>query len=318
MNSNYKYKNPWLGKVFQKLIGIDDAVEKLRPDIIVTREIFSPLSYQITKLNDSERFKHIIYVDETTEINNSAWGLFPLTRKYAKYNACKNNYYISSSNKAMNSLLKIGIDKEKIILVRISIYTNKYLESQTSDGGKFRILFLGNLERNKGILTILKAIRQLRIKDLEFHFAGKGSLKDIIIEESMKNNHIIYHGYVSETLKIDLLQKSNLFVYPSEDIMLPFGIKRWEEQGAISALEAMASGLPVIGSDSGALPEIIEGNPIIKQGDSNSLAENIEILLSDEKMRKYLHQYNMKRVRELYDIDKNKIKLKIYLTDVVV
>ncbi|MGP6240453.1 glycosyltransferase family 4 protein [Cuniculiplasma sp. SKW4] len=315
LDTKYWPKKVQFQKIYVKINGLYKVIKKMNFNFIITKEIFSPISYTISKINKRIKFKHIIYCDETTKFNNSLWGLFPITRYYAKYNVNSNNYYIASSKLILDNLLNMGIPRSHILLMHISIYPEKFKESKLNDECH-NILFIGNLEKNKGIITIIRAFNMINKKNIKLHIAGRGTLKDFVLENATKNKNIIYHGYVTEPDKIKLLFQADMFLYPSEDIILPLNIKRWEEQGAVSALEAMAAGLPVIGSDSGALPEILGKNIIVRQGDFSELAKQILFLCSNHDIRKELHEYNMKRIKEEYNINKNKIILNNFLNNI--
>jgi len=307
INLTYDYNNIYYQKFFpMDKKQLSKLINNLNPDYIITKEIFSPLSYIITKIN--KNYKHIIYCDETTYINKSLWGLFPISRYYAYYNIKNNKYYIASSELVFKRLVSLGIKSENILLINISVYPEKFKESKLINRDKFNLLFIGNLEKNKGIITIIKAFNIIKNRNIYLNIAGKGSLKDFVIKNSELNNNILYHGYINEEEKIKLLSESDVFLYPSEDILMPLNIKRWEEQGAVSALEAMASGLPVIGSDSGVLPEILGENLLIRQKDYLDLAKKIEFLYNNYDMRTKLHYYNIKRINENYNINKNQTK----------
>jgi glycosyltransferase involved in cell wall biosynthesis len=60
----------------------------------------------------------------------------------------------------------------------------------------------------------------------------------------------------------------------------------WKEQFGHVLIEAMACGVPVVGSDSGAISEVIgEAGLITREGDSASLAETLKRLLADIELR---------------------------------
>lgn len=307
VNTKYWPESIQLQKIFIKIKNLMPLIRKLNFDFIITKEIFSPISYEISKINKQLMFKHIIYCDETTKMNSSLWGIFPFTRHYAKYNInFNNNYYIASSRLVLNNLLELGVPRQRILLMHIAIYSEKFKESQLNDICH-NIVFIGNLEKNKGLITIIRAFNLINNRNIKLHIAGRGALQDLVVRAAAQNRNLVYHGFVTEQDKIELLSKADVFLYPSEDIIFPLNIRRWEEQGAVSALEAMASGIPVIGSDSGVLPEILDKNIIIKQGDPSELAKQIILLCSDYAKRKELHRHNIKRINEEYNINKNKI-----------
>jgi len=84
-------------------------------------------------------------------------------------------------------------------------------------------------------------------------------------------------GRVSaDRLAEDFFTKIDFLVIPSRSTNF------WKEQFGRVIVESMASGVPVIGSDSGAIPEVIgEHGKIFREGDAENLAQSIMELLSD-------------------------------------
>ena len=87
-------------------------------------------------------------------------------------------------------------------------------------------------------------------------------------------NKVVFFGKSNETNKI--LSFSDLFLLPSEI-----------ESFGLSALEAMAAGVPVISSDTGGIPEVNKHNfsgLLSKVGDTEKMVNDAINLLSDEKL----------------------------------
>ena len=137
-------------------------------------------------------------------------------------------------------------------------------------------LFFGRLSEEKGILTLVDAMRY--VKKGTCIIAGKGpSLNEIkkkIIKHGLKNIKLV--GYKSGKELRNLIQNSMFVVLPSE----------WYENGPISILEAFASGKPVIGSNIGGIPENISDGVdglIFEAGNCESLAQKINFLFNKSK-----------------------------------
>lgn len=76
---------------------------------------------------------------------------------------------------------------------------------------------------------------------------------------------------------------------------------RWKEQFGHVLIEAMACGVPVIGSSSGAIPEVIgDAGLVVPEGIPGALAEAINLLRISEIQRMSLGQRGRARVLELY------------------
>jgi glycosyltransferase involved in cell wall biosynthesis len=102
------------------------------------------------------------------------------------------------------------------------------------------------------------------------------------------SNKVTFHGMIPHEQKIKLYQSTDIFIQPSV-FHEPFGM---------AIIEAMACQLPVVGSEVGGIPEIIEdGNTglLVESGDSHALANAILKLLSNEDLRKKMGEFGRKR-----------------------
>lgn len=118
---------------------------------------------------------------------------------------------------------------------------------------KHRFFFLGRLEPEKGIQDLLKAWPAVYEKTgWKLDIAGIGSLRDLVREQTDRNQGIRYLGFVPwESLEVHWKQVSVL-VSPSRPR------PGWEEQVGMSNLQAMGRGVPVISTWSGAIPFFIQ------------------------------------------------------------
>jgi glycosyltransferase involved in cell wall biosynthesis len=99
-----------------------------------------------------------------------------------------------------------------------------------------KLLFVGTINKNKNILTTIKAIECLKKKGLDIIFTIVGSIEDQnIFKKIMKNTYIIYLEPMGQEKLLDIYRENDIFVMPS---------KR-ETFGLVYA-EAMSQGLPVI------------------------------------------------------------------------
>jgi glycosyltransferase involved in cell wall biosynthesis len=138
---------------------------------------------------------------------------------------------------------------------------------------RIRVGFISRLVPGKGLSVLLDGIAKAIETgfDLEIlHVAGYGSSSQIsAFKRDASNNGIWekteYHGALSHTDISYLLRSLDVFVFPT----------LYDESLGLVALEAMACGVPVIGSNSAAIPEYIfpgENGFLFERGSSESLA----------------------------------------------
>jgi glycosyltransferase involved in cell wall biosynthesis len=149
-------------------------------------------------------------------------------------------------------------------------------------------LFVGMLEKHKGILNLLNLFKELR-NDLnaKLIIAGGGSLKYYIQDFIAKNSlHdlISFVGFVDDK-KLYLLYANALAV------IIP---SIWPENAPLVALEALSVGTPVIASNTGGLPEIVE--KVDKKLIFNDWIELKNILLGFSKSK-----FPPKKTKEVYE-----------------
>lgn len=181
------------------------------------------------------------------------------------------------------------------------------LMSQIIKDKYFTILFVGRLEKRKGIDTLFKAIPSIidAIPNSRFIIIGKdthlapdgGSYQRYLLVNLNKkyHNHVEFLGYVDSSELNEYYRNCSVFVAPS----------LYESFGIIY-LEAMAWGKPVVGCNVGGVPEIIQDGEtglIIEPYDENALCRAI-IKLNDEKFRVLLGKNARKRVESLFSLEK--------------
>ena len=159
-----------------------------------------------------------------------------------------------------------------------------------TESDKF-IASIGELDDNKNHITVIKALATLGRKDFKYVVGGVGPNKDMLLAEAehmgLKEN-VILAGYRLDIP--DVLNAADIFVFPS-----------FHEGMPVSALEAMACGLPIICSE-------IRGNvDIIREGDNGylfqpsdveTLARKLEYLLDDAEKRKIMGLKNKENVKD--------------------
>lgn len=177
-------------------------------------------------------------------------------------------------------------------------------QARTSDEFSNKTIVLshiGMMEQNyKGHDTLIDTVSMLRAQgyDVKVKFVGSGSLetkfKKLVMEKGL-NEYIEFCGLVSAGTNVrEILDSSDIFVLPSRQEGLPRAM-----------IEAMARGLPCVGSTVGGIPELLDNEYLIEPGDSFRLFEILKSLInspnllakcSNDNLRKS-QKYNLSIVR---------------------
>jgi len=211
------------------------------------------------------------------------FGSFPLNylKKIHNYFMLryKNNIssYIACSETEKKSLIKCGIDENKILYVPLGVKTLKL--DFTKRVGK-NITYIGRLTKTKNVELLIKAFAQLNNTDANLTIAGPDygelSMLKNIVQKLKIENKVIFTGWISEKEKIDLLSKTSIFVHPSlEDIF------------SLSLAETSASGVPVIAFGGTGTSEIIIDmvtGKIVKERNLESLRDAMDYILSNPNL----------------------------------
>ncbi len=157
------------------------------------------------------------------------------------------------------------------------------------------VLFVGRLEWRKGIHILLKAMKGL---DALLLIVGKGELEGFLKAYAKKlriKDKVIFMKEQMNGNLPEIYSIADIFVLPS--LIEAFGIV---------LLEAMATEVPVIGTNVGGIPEIIEDGKtglLVKPNDPFDLRNAINKLLSDENLRKRMGKAGRKEVLSNYSWD---------------
>jgi glycosyltransferase involved in cell wall biosynthesis len=147
-------------------------------------------------------------------------------------------------------------------------YSSELKPIAKEDSETLTLGYLGRISEEKGIGTLLKSFKILR-KDnnIKLVIAGSGPLESKLKMDGVELMGLIPHSDVQK-----FYSKIDVFVLPS--VTRSF----WKEQFGRVIVESVACGKFVIGSDSGAIPEVMRHlklDYIFREGDSSSLKDEI-------------------------------------------
>jgi glycosyltransferase involved in cell wall biosynthesis len=164
----------------------------------------------------------------------------------------------------------------------------------------FNIGFLGRLVPSKGIDVLLTAVSQLRKKGIncQLTICGSGTSEADLRQEAKNlgiQDCVLWRGVVRHEQAPQEVSQMDVLVLPSRTM------SSWKEQFGHVLIEAMAMGVPVVGSSSGEIPNVIGRSDLVFQEENaQELANILERLASELNWRKEIGQYGIHRVHQQY------------------
>ncbi|WDF54001.1 glycosyltransferase family 4 protein [Mucilaginibacter sp. KACC 22063] len=212
------------------------------------------------------------------------------------------DHYICPSNFSYNKFKQFNFFEDKLTPLYHG-YDYSEIEKVKS-GNEIKsvneryIIFVGRLEKIKGIATVLKAM--VNNPDLHLKIVGTGTqeqeLKTFAAQNSLK--HVEFTGKKSKIETLDLINGAEFLICPSE----------WYEVLGFTAVEAMALQKPVIGSKMGAITEMVidgETGYLFDPGNAEQLSEKIKSLYNKPDLIKQMGINAEKHIRKLINTERH-------------
>lgn len=181
----------------------------------------------------------------------------------------KINIYISPSIFLLEKVHEMGFRK-KVVHVPNCIDVQSIIPCY--DYQENTIIYVGRLSHEKGIETLINAVK--RLKSVHLKIVGDGPLKASLAGKLQTENisNVSLLGYKTGIDLFNEIRSSAFLVIPSE----------WYENNPRTVIEAFALGKPVLGARMGGIPELVhdwETGLTYSSGDEQELREKIHILL---------------------------------------
>jgi phosphatidylinositol alpha-1,6-mannosyltransferase len=163
--------------------------------------------------------------------------------------------------------------------------------------GRPVVLYFGGLKPRKNLFFLLELWKAVAAErpDARLLVAGGGPLLRKLQEYAERlglQGRVAFTGYVPEAEKAEHFNLADVFLFPSA--MEGFGL---------TVAEAMASGLPVVGSDRGSIPELVadgEGGFVCSPSEPARFVERLLLLLGDREIRGKLGAASRERAQRLF------------------
>lgn len=217
-----------------------------------------------------------------------------VTINYEDYELTKKKFYV----KSVKHIDGIGVDLKTY---RKPIEIGKKKEELGIAPEKFVIMSVGELKEHKNHEIIIGALAELHIPNIVYVICGQGELLEKLRNKAKTlevQDQVVFLGYRRDVPEI--LQCADIFVFPSK-----------REGLGLASLEAMATGLPIIGSNvRGIVDYVINGKTgfLCEVNNATEYANAIARLYQDSKLRDMIKKENVEFVKK-YDIENIKFEI---------
>lgn len=214
--------------------------------------------------------------------------------KHAKFIACIGFY--------CRSQIMLNTDQEywdKFQIVRCGIDPSKFKYNYTNSEVP-ALLYVGRLDNEKGIPVLLSSVSMLERKGYEVKLTLLGDGRDrFYLEELAKSlgisDRVDFKGFVSQEAVSKALGESDIFVLPSFAEGIP-----------VSFMEAMASGVPVVGTSVGGISELVidhQTGLVVPASDSEGLSEAIAFYIGNPQVHRQIAEAAREKVIQDFYVD---------------
>jgi glycosyltransferase involved in cell wall biosynthesis len=275
---------PWLGPAQYYLHWypqLEEMMKTFRPDIIdLWEEPWGLVSAHACRIRD--RLLPSTKVISETEQNTSKW-LPPPFEQLRRYVLRKADFVVARSSEALGVVRGKGYGgPAEVVPNAVDTQLFRPMDRDACKAalgvGGFVVGYVGRLVPQKGLVGLVEAVARVG-SEVSLVLVGDGPLKAELRSRGagvgLGNRLRIIAARPLEDLPA-IMNAFDVLVLPS------LTTSRWKEQFGRVLIEANACGVPVIGSDSGAIPDVVgEGGLIVPEGDVGALARAISLLESD-------------------------------------
>jgi glycosyltransferase involved in cell wall biosynthesis len=163
---------------------------------------------------------------------------------------------------------------------------------------RFTVGYAGRLIERKGLADLLEAVRRLDAP-VEMLLIGNGDMRDELDGQPIPGSRArVLDGLSHDQMAAGYAQL-DVLVVPSHTT------RTWKEQFGRVIVEALWCGVPVVGSDSGEIPWLIEltgGGLVFAEGDLDGLAAHLTRLREDPRLRRELAMTGRAAVERLFSV----------------
>ena len=291
VGSDIKYGENFKNHLWEQVV-LPRLAKEYEIDILHSIANIAPLFYK----GDS-----IVHIHDLCFVVNPQWYSYSFRTLYnwiVPRLARKATKVVTNSNNSKNDLLqfcRINADKVELIYWAVDQTFEGGIDDVVSAPieGEY-ILYVGSLEPRKNISMLIKSYEEMRSSNPDITaklvlIGGDNPLfADVKLQVKDFSDDIIFKGYVSDSLLKSYYKHALAVAYPS--LYEGFGLP---------PLEAMASGAPVMTSNTSSLPEVVgDAAILINPNDKEQIAKSLERIIRDPQLRHSMRLKGAEQVKK--------------------
>lgn len=286
-------------------------IKDFKPDIIHLQDHFS-ITAAIVKANKHTRIpiigtNHFMPENVTVLFNSEKLKVKIAKYMWSRFSTVYNQLQLVTTPSETGAELIRPKLEVKVMSISSGIDLNKFnpVGNTISVRKKYNLpqipilLYVGRVDPEKNIEEVIRAVA-LAVKKVDFNFVvvGKGKSKaglEILAQELGIAEKVIFTGFISEEDLPFIYKLSSCFIIASIAELL-----------SLVTLQAMASGLPIIAANAGALSELVNDGVngfLFESGDIDTIAQCICTVITKDELNKSMGKKNLEYILK-HDINR--------------
>ncbi len=274
---------------------LGQVMQQFQPEIVhIDEEPYNLATLQAMRLAEKNRARAVFF---TWQNLNKRYP-FPFSQ-IERYNLAHARLAIAGNREAEQVLRAKGYTGPVRVIPQFGVDPELYQPRTEQDGpgNALMVGYMGRLVEEKGLQVLLRSLAGLE-GNWRLQVVGSGpygaALRELAVELGIQAR-VNWLGYVPSTEAPGILRSLDVLVLPS------LTRANWKEQFGRVLIEAMACEVPVIGSSSGEIPNLIgDAGIVFPEGDAVGLRDSLRWLVSDPGLRSVLGQRGRQRVLERF------------------
>ncbi len=280
-------------------------IRRFKPDVVhVDEEPYNLVTFQATMLSRINRARVVFFTWQNLDRRYP-----PPFSLFEQINYRLASAAVAGNKEAADVLRRKGYKRKLEVIPQFGVDPDFYRPRLTSPSAMPVIGFVGRLVPEKGVGDLIAAFARMHTR-AQLQIVGNGSERTRLELQASYlgvRDRVIFRGAIAATSMPDTYSGFDVLVVPSRTQ------SNWKEQFGRVIIEAMSCEVPVVGSDSGEIPNVIgDAGVVFPEGDVDGLSHQLDEMVQNEEHRlalgrrardRVLSEFTQERVaRRYYDV----------------